>query len=352
MRSSIKIAFLPILALALTVGCSGNKEAENKQTAAVTEEKIIAVKVAPLHAMELERTIDLSASFIAFKENHLTSASPGRIEKIFVEVGNHVKAGAPLVQMDQTSLHQAEIQLKNLEADYNRLTVLQQNGAVAQQQFDQLKTQYEIAKSNVKFLTENTMLIAPYSGIITGKYFEDGEMYSGSPNTTAGKAAIVSIMQLNPMKAAINITEADFSKIKTGMEVELTADAYAGEVFKGKVYRIYPSLDPTSRSFQVEISVPNLGERLRPGMSGRAILKSGMAISNVVPVSAVLKQQGTNQRYVFANNNGVARRIEVETGTRVDDKIEVISSELSEGMPIIVTGQSGLDNGDKVKIAE
>lgn len=347
MRRKIVIAFMPFLAMVLSIACSNSQETDTQ-----TNEKIVAVKVAPLQAVEMNRIIDLAADFIPFKENHLTSASPGRIEKIFVEVGNHVRAGAQLVQMDQTSLHQAEIQLKNLEADYNRLTVLQQNGAVAQQQYDQLKAQYEVAKSNVKFLKENTALTAPYAGIITGKYFEDGEMYSGSPNTSAGKAAIVSIMQLNPMKAEINITEADFSKITNGMEVDLTVDAYAGEMFKGKVYRIYPSLDPASRSFKVEISVPNQGERLHPGMSGRAKLQMGVAISNVVPANAVLKQAGSNQRFIFVNNNGVARRINVETGTRIDDKIEVISGDLTEGMPVIVAGQSGLDNGDKIKIAE
>ena len=308
--------------------------------------------MAPLQAVELEREMNLTASFIPFKENHLTSASPGRIEKIFVEVGSHVNSGATLVKMDQTTLHQAEIQLKNLETDYNRLKVLQENGAIAQQQYDQLLAQYEVAKSNVQFLKENTMLTAPYAGLITGKYYEDGEMYSGAPNTDAGKAAIVSLMQINPMKAVVSVSEADFSKISNGMDVNLSVDAYVGEVFKGKVYRIYPSLDPASRSFKVEVSVPNPNERLRPGMSGRVMVQMGMAISNVVPVSAVLKQQGSNERYVFINDNNVARRINVETGTRVDDKIEVISDQLQANSPIIVTGQSGLDDGDKIKISE
>ncbi len=350
MRKNTLTVSLPLLVLALAVSCTGKKESEKK--AATVTEKIVAVETQPLQSVDLERTIDLSANFIAFKENHLVSASPGRIEKIFVEVGNHVGTGAQLVKMDQTSLHQAEVQLKNIEADYNRLTILQKNGAVAEQQYDQLKTQYEVAKSNVKFLKENTTLVAPYSGVITGKYFEDGEMYSGSPNTSAGKAAIVSIMQVNPIKAVISVTEADFSKVSNGMEVNMEIDAYPGETFAGKVYRIYPSLDPASRSFKVEITVPNANEKVRPGMSGRAMLKMGMAVSNVVPVNAVMKQQGANQRFIFVNENGAARRINVETGTRIDEMIEIKSPELVAGMPVIVTGQSALDNGTKIKIAQ
>ena len=131
---------------------------------------------------------------------HLVPTTPGRIEKIFVEVGSRFSKGDMLVQMDQTQLRQANLQLKNLETDYKRLDTLQKVGSITQQQFDQASTQYEVAKTNVEYLGENTTLIAPFNGVVSGKYFENGEMYSGVPNTTAGKAAIISIVQINPLK--------------------------------------------------------------------------------------------------------------------------------------------------------
>jgi membrane fusion protein, multidrug efflux system len=68
------------------------------------------------------------------------------------------------------------------------------------QQYDQLKTQYDVARSNVDFLKENTRLVAPFSGVISGRYFEPGELYSGAPNTQAGKAAVLSIVQIDRLK--------------------------------------------------------------------------------------------------------------------------------------------------------
>jgi multidrug resistance efflux pump len=80
-------------------------------------------------------------------------------------------------------------------------------GSIAQQQYDQLASQYEMARKNVEFLSENTTITAPFSGVISGKYFENGEIYSGSPIATVGKAAIVSLIQIDELKAIVSISE-------------------------------------------------------------------------------------------------------------------------------------------------
>jgi RND family efflux transporter MFP subunit len=301
---------------------------------------------------EVSRSINYTANLTPFEEVYCAPAAPGRIEKINVEIGSRVGRGSVLVQMDQTQLKQAEIQLKTLETDYNRIRQLHDMGSIAEQQYDQIKSQYEITQTNVKFLKENTQLLAPIGGIVTGKYFENGELYSGAPNTAAGKAAIVTIQQINPVKALINVAESYYPVISKNTKVELLCDMFAGEKFEGSVYRIYPTIDAISRTFTVEISLPNKNEKLRPGMYGTITLDVENVTSLMVPAIAVLKQQGTNERLVYKVEDGKARRVLVETGVRYDDLVEIQSKNLKLGDQIIVVGQSKVVDGSVVEVTQ
>jgi membrane fusion protein, multidrug efflux system len=343
---------LPIILL-MAIGASGcssktdsqDKAGANPQVAATRVEK---VKVITLQSRVIGKNIEYTSTLKAFEEVHLVPSTPGRIESIYVEVGSRVRKGDVLVQMDQTQLQQATIQMKNLETDYKRLDTLQKVGSVTRQQFDQVSTQYEIAKNNVEFLKENTRLVAPFNGVISGKYFENGEMYSGAPTTAAGKAAIISIVQINPLKAVINIPESYYPMVKEGMQTDINCDIYPGEAYTGEIIRKYPTIDAYTHSFLVEIKIDNPGEKLRPGMFARVELQLGEMNALVVPALAVLKMQGSNDRYVFTENNGVAKRVTVTMGQRFDDMVEVISPDLKEGDRLIIAGQSRLI--DKVPV--
>jgi RND family efflux transporter MFP subunit len=252
--------------------------------------------------------------------------------------------------MDQTQLQQAIIQLKNLETDYKRLDTLQKVGSITRQQFDQISTQYEIARSNVEFLKENTRLVAAFNGVISGKYFEDGEMYSGAPNTVSGKAAILYIVQVSPLKAMVNLPETYYPLVSEGMKTNVLSDLYPGQIYLGEIIRIYPTIDPYTHSFPVEIRIDNPGERLRPGMFARVELNLGEVNAIVVPALAVLKTQGSNERYVFMVENGLARRVSVTLGQRFDDLVEVISPDVKEGDLLIIAGQARLIDRVPVEI--
>ena len=91
---------------------------------------------------------------------------------------------------------------------------------------------------------------------------------------------------------------------------------------------------------------------IRPGMFVTTSLEMGKAETIVVPYQAVLKLQGSNERYIFLNNNGVAKRVTVELGQRFDENIEIISSEIKEGDEIIVAGQARLSDGVKIEVAK
>lgn len=349
-----RLAYYSILLLlpaaGIFTGCASKSGTAADESAVTDSVKVEMIKVEILHKQKISRPVTYTSTLKAFEENYLVPASPGRIEKIFVEIGDHVSKGDLLVQMDRTSLHQAKVQLKNVETDYKRLDTLNKVGSISAQQYDQIKTQYEVAKSNVEFLEKNTQLRAPFTGVITGKYYEDGEFYSGAPNTPAGKAAIVSLAQLNPLKAFVAASEQFFPYINNGMKADVTSDVYSQDKFTGTVFRIHPTIDPNTRTFDVEVKVPNNGQRLRPGMFCRVSFTLGEVDALVVPSVAVLKLQGSNDRYLFIEENGKAKRVSVKIGRRFDDKVEVLSTELKEGDKLIVVGQSRLLDGDPVKI--
>jgi RND family efflux transporter MFP subunit len=187
--------------------------------------------------------------------------------------------------------------------------------------------------------------------VVSGKYYENGELYSGAPNTMAGKSAVVSMVQLDPLKAVVNVSEKYFPMISTGMDAMVTCDTYPGKTFEGKVMRIYPTIDPGTRTFTIEVKIGNGEGLLRPGMFSRVSMTLGEEMALVLPAVAVLKLQGSNERYVFLEENGIAQRVTVQIGKRYDDKVEVISDELTEGKHLIIKGQARLIDGDRVKVS-
>jgi membrane fusion protein, multidrug efflux system len=347
-----KSLIISILSISLFTGCSSkvNEQKAGSQDQVSGSAKIERVKVMTLETRVIGKNIEYTSTLKPFEEVHLVPSAPGRIEKIYVEIGSRVRKGDLLVQMDQTQLQQAMIQLKNLETDFKRLDTLQKVGSITQQQFDQISTQYEIARSNVEFLKDNTRLIAPFNGIISGKYYENGEMYSGAPTTTAGKAAILSVVQINPLKAMVNIPETYYPLVNEGMKSDILCDIYPGQAYVGEIMRKYPTIDAMTHSFQIEIRIDNPGEKLRPGMFVRVKLELGESKALVVPALAVLKMQGSNERYVFLEVNGIAKRVSVTMGQRFDELVEVISPELKEGDHLIIAGQARLIDSVPVKI--
>jgi RND family efflux transporter MFP subunit len=345
--------FTLILAGGILLASCAPKEKKAGAADATTADSVAAmpVKVIPVSKTMIARTIDYTSTIQAYEEVNLAPSTPGRVDKIYVEVGDRVQQGQKLFLMDRTQYYANKIQFANLEKDLARLDTLLKVGSVKEQLYDQTKAQYEVMKTNVEFMEENTLLEAPFTGIITGKYLEDGELYSGAPGMS-GKAAIVTLMQINPVKITVSISEQYFPLIKNGMKVRLTADVYTDKTFEGTIFRVHPTIDAMSRTFQAEVRINNGSELLRPGMFARTYIDMGEVEAVVVPSSAVLLQEGTNERYVFVVENGIAVRKPVTLGQRFDDRYEITGGDLKEGDSLVTDGQARLVNGRKVEISE
>ena len=201
----MKNIILSLMTLALLTGCSGKKGQEQKTAATET----VPVKVLKLEKTTIANTVEQTANLVADEQVYYAPASTGRIKAIHVEVGDRIRQGEVLVEMDQTNLVQAEVQLENLKAEYDRAVTLNKTNSISKQAYDAAVTQYEVAKSNYEFLKENTQMLAPFDGVVTGKYFENGEVYTGMAVGGASKPSIIAIEKTNPMKAYVNLAATD-----------------------------------------------------------------------------------------------------------------------------------------------
>lgn len=345
--------FSLILTGGILLASCAPKEKQQAGTAAVADDPVAAipVKVMPVSKTTIARTIDYTSTILAYEEVNLAPSTPGRVDKIYVEVGDRVQKGQNLFLMDRTQYYANKIQLANLEKDLARIDTLFKLGSVTEQLYDQTNAQYEVMKTNVEFMEENTLLEAPFDGIITGKYLEDGELYSGAPGMS-GKAAVVTLMQINPVKIIVSISEQYFPLIRNGMKVRVTADVYPDKSFDGTIFRVHPTIDAMSRTFRAEVRISNGSELLRPGMFARAFIDMGEVETVVIPASTVMLQEGTNERYVFVVENGVAVRKPVTLGQRFDDRLEITGGDLNVGDALVTEGQARLNNGQQVEIKD
>ena len=334
MKKTILYAFA---ALAL-MACS-------KETQVTEEtERVEQVRTTVLQPREIEREISVSTNLQGYLTVNVAPSITGKIEHIYCEVGDRKQKGQDLVRMDQTQYKTTKISFTNLEVEKNRIELLLKTGSATQQQYDQIIAQYNSTQEQLDFLQTNTYVKAPFSGVISAKNYEDGELYSGQP--------ILVLTQIDKLKALLAIPESYFPQLKPGMKLTLTSEIYPDQVFPATVEVVYPTIDAASHTFQVKIVIPNGKNLLRPGMYVTTTIGLGKANAIVAPYQAVEKLVGANDRYVFINDNGVAKRVSVTLGQRFDQEIEIIAPEIVPGVEMVTTGQHKLVDGVKLNVVE
>ena len=329
---------LGLAALAALCGCGP------KTTAVVEQERQEIVETTVLSENEISRVLEFSTTLEGYQTMSVAPSLTGKIEHIYTEVGTPVQKGTLLVRMDQNQLNTAKLTYANLGVELKRLEALRETGAVSQQTYDQTKLSYDQTKENLDFLEANTFFRAPFTGYISAKNYEDGELYSGQ--------AILTLTQIGVLKALINIPESYYPLVKTGMKVDIKCDIYPDEIFPATIEIVYPTIDASSHTFQAKLRIPNTSMRLRPGMYVHTSLAMGKAKAIVAPYQAVLKLTGANDRYVFLDEGGVAKRVFVKLGDRFDDKIEIIADEIKDGVKIVTVGQGKLVDGSKLNVVK
>ena len=335
--NSIKQILSMACASLLLVSCSGKEETATKQV----DEKPL-VKIQKVYEQEVPQTAEYTATVEGFKTNNISTSTPNRIKRILVDVGSPVRAGQALVILDDVNIEQQKIRLANQKVNLDRAKELLNIGGGTQQTVDQLQAEYDAAMRAYNNAKENTVLTAPMSGVVTAKNNDPGDYTSGSP--------ILVIEQMQPVKVIVSVNESDFPRIKKGQKLNVKLHVYGDEIFTGTVHLIHPTIDPATRTFQVEVTLPNSDNRVRSGMFARVIFDFGAKKNVVVPDMAIVKQTGSGNRYVYVYKDGKVSFNKVELGQRLGNSYELISG-IPSGSDVVISGQSRLNDGMEVGIA-
>lgn len=357
--------FAMVAAGSVLTGCSKGES----QPAQQEKDETPLVKVERVEATEVVQKGVYTSSVEADMVNNITSSTPNRIKEIYVDDGMSVSKGQKLVVLDdvnivayeaqvtnaRTSLDNAKANLNNVQLNYNRALELYKIGGGTKQNVDAMETQLINAKNSVtaaergvasaertlRNARENTVLTAPMSGVVTARNYDPGDMTGALP--------ILTIAKVQPVKVVCNISESEYSKVKKGMVVDCTFDTYGDEQFEGHISMVSPTIDQSTRTFGVEILLPNTDNKVLPGMFGRVTVNLGVERRVVVPDRAVVKQPGSGNQYVYVYKDGKVSYNKVELGQRLDDKYEIISG-VEPGSEVVIVGQSKLANGMEVKL--
>ncbi len=329
-----------LLAIVLLGSCSGGQD---KDAAAAKADAVKPkVKVASVVSRPVPQTQEYTATVEADVTNNIAPSSPVRISKIFVEVGDQVKKGEKLVQMDASNLKNLELQLANQESEFNRVNELFKVGGASQSELDASKMALDVKKTTYKNLLENTQLLSPISGIVTARNYDDGDMYSsGNP--------VLTIERITPVKLLVDASETYFTQLKKGMKVSVKLDVYGDEQFEGIITLVYPTISPNTRTFPVEIKLQNSNMKVRPGMFARATLNFGEKDRVVVPDQSIIKQVGSGDRYVYVYKDGKVSYNKVVLGQRLGTEYELISG-VENNSQVVIAGQNNLNNGAEVQL--
>ena len=343
-------------AVVAAASCGNNNQAQTN-VAAVDTTPTVAVE--QVTRRDVPQEVVYTTTVQAFVKNNIAPQSVNRIAKINVEVGDYVSKGQVLAKMDQVQLNQAEIQLqqaelqmKNNEVEYGRLKGLYDAGGLSKSDLDAIelaynasKLSYNVAKKSYENLLENSVLLSPINGVVTARNYDVGDMYAMS-------APIFTVEQIVPVKLLVGVSESDYTKVQKGDAVKITVDALPGQEFEGKINRIYPTVDPATRTFTVEVKVDNPDKALRPGMFARATVTFGLNNSIIIPDVAVVKQQGSGERFVYVlNEDGTVSYTKVVLGRRLGAEYEVLEG-LYDGAKVVTGGQIRLKDGVKVVVNE
>ena len=343
-------------AVIMAAGC-GSSDNQNQQNKAVDTTPTVAVE--QVTRRDVPQEVVYSTTVQAFVKNNIAPQSVNRIAQINVEIGDSVTKGQVLAKMDQVQLQtvenqmrQAELQMKNNEVEYGRLKGLYDAGGLSQSDLDAIELAYEAskiaynnAKKQYENLLENSVLLSPINGVVTARNYDVGDMYAMS-------APIFTVEQIVPVKVLVGVSESDYTKVHVGDKVTVVADALPGQDFVGEVNRIYPTVDPATRTFTVEVKINNEKKELRPGMFARATITFGSNNSIIVPDVAVVKQQGSGERFVYVlNQDGTVSYTKVVLGRRLGKEYEVLEG-IEDGAKVVTGGMIRLKDGVKVIVNE
>ena len=337
---------LTVLTLVILLsGCGKNSDSDLIDT----NSNAIPVHTVIVTEEEVAPVLEYSGTVEPWAEAALGSEIPGRIEHLHCDVGDTVQAGFLIGEMGSETLIQVRANFDATEKDWNRIKSLREAGTVSQQTYDRTQAAFDAAKATYEKTLASTQLRAPFSGVITQKYLEEGEVFTLFPGA-AGNPAIVRLMLLDTVKVVISVSETEYAETSKGQEALLALDAYPDMEFIGEVSLIAPTLDTRTRTADVEVKFSNQDGRIRPGMFGLVKLSLTPRELLLVNREVLIKQEGTGISFVYRVEGNAAVRQDVIVGDKYGERVHIRDG-LHAGDSVITTGKMKVKTGSQVEVS-
>jgi membrane fusion protein (multidrug efflux system) len=334
-----------LLALSfLVVGCGSPAQSSPDDEAPTA----LPVEVAAVERGSALASLTGTTTLDAEAEATVVARTDGVVTEVLVEEGQYVRAGQPLVQLDDERLalevRRAEATLRELEGTFERTRVMYEKQLVSREAFDQARAGYEnqqVTTDLARLALAHATVRAPIAGWVSARHVKDGNMVRVHD-------PVFDLTNLDPLRAELHVPERELAKLERGLPATLHFDALPGQTFEGRVALISPVVDATSGTVRVTVEVRDPSRTIKPGMFARVHVQYDRhEDALLVPRRAVVEEDDVLSVYVVVDSLAVRRPI--ATGYSNGDRVEVTEG-LSEGDRVVLSGQTALRDSALVAI--
>lgn len=338
---------IPGWVLLLAVGCKPSGASNG--TTARPEVQVVAVEA---RRQPVSESLAQVGTLLANETVEIKSETDGMILEINFQEGQLVEQGAMLIKLDErklsAALAEAEASFRLSQATFDRAKQLVQEKLISQQEFDQIAANFDVTRASLELKRQqlkDARIYAPFSGIVGARNVSPGQVIS--KNTT-----LTWLVDLDPIKAEINIPERFVSQLKVGQRIQFKVAAYQDREFTGEVYFISPHVDPATRTALIKALIVNEEFALKPGMFASVDLTLRTRNNSVVIPEPALSQvmEGGRASVYVVGPDKVAQVRQVSLGVRLTGWVEVLDG-LQGGEMVVVEGVQKVTPGSKVRFA-
>lgn len=338
------IACLCLLVLILT-GCGEKDKAE---VVAPKAEKVVPIAVEIVKAEDMVDRFVLPAGLEAEEDIVIAAETTGPVQSLRFEEGDRVKTGAVLMEIDpetiKSALRRDQENLAVIERKLERYKNLEKEGLVSRQDVDDLENSLVSAREAVKTTKlqfKKSQPRSPLTGHVDELYVDRGEYVDpGKP--------LVRLLKVDRLKVMADVPEKDIIYLSVGQKVKIIPARIHSEAVDpviGQISFIAYAADDVTRTYRTKIMIDNPGN-LRPGMIVRAeFIRQSLSGVITVPLYALLDDEGSKS--VFVSDGNVARRVAVETGSSIGQRVVILSG-LNADDHVVIKGQQLLHDGTRI----
>lgn len=340
---STTVVFIAIILLAVVWVASGMLTKPEVTPDETAKNILPSVAVKNSQAVTVARKLTLNGDIKPNQQISVRARTDGMLETL-VKSGTRVNKGDVLAQLSlddrEVQKAQANAQVKTVQSEYNATTELVNKGLASSAQLQAIKAQLEAARAQLRRITfdiENTTLTAPVTGVVNQRFIEQGAYVSpGEP--------VLEIVDNNPLLAIINVQQSQVHRLNVGMSAQIRI--IGGEVRQGTVAFVAPLANPQTRTFRVEVTVPNSDQPLPSGMSAEVTIETNKVEAHKIS-AAHLKVDAAGQMGVLTLDNDNTVQFKQVTVERADVDALWISGIGNEAR-LVVISHGSLSAGQKV----